>query len=627
MQNEVVKRRVNNLTAQLRTFNQQPESMQVVECKADAPSKYHGGDMVAFALKEQGVEMLFTLTGGHIAPILVGANKAGIRVVDVRDEATTVFAADAAARLSGIPGVAVVTAGPGLTNTITAVKNAQMAQSPVVVFAGATAMLLKGRGSLQDIDQFALMRPHVKLMSTIKSVRDIIPTIRTSFRVAQQGVPGPVFIEFPLEVLWPLETISEMLAISTQAPPLKLTKASLMANAQSLYIKRHIANVFRDSQVIPKKLTNIRPALMPPNANQVSEVAQALTQATKPVLVLGSQSVRPQLVAKIIAALTKIGAPVFLSGMGRGLLGANHPLQMRHKRGNALGKADFVLLCGVPADFRLDYGRHVNKSAYFATVNLCPETLKKNNDVHKPTVLAHSDPALFLIELAANVNDNNLSKKWGEWFKFLNSLQEKREQEINKMAVSTSPNFVNPLQLCREIDAALDENSIMVADGGDFVGTASYICRPRGPLTWLDPGVFGTLGVGGGFAMGAKLVRPSAEVWILYGDGSVGWSLSEFDTYVRHKLPVIAVVGNDACWSQMYRDQIRLLKDPVATELAYTHYEEVAKGFGAEGILVRTNEEIAPALKKAKELAKQGKPVLVNVLIAKSTFREGSISL
>jgi len=187
--------------------------------------------------------------------------------------------------------------------------------------------------------------------------------------------------------------------------------------------------------------------------------------------------------------------------------------------------------------------------------------------------------------------------------------------------------FVHPILLCKEIDNALAENSIIVADGGDFVATASYMVQPRQPLSWLDPGVFGTLGVGAGFALGAKLCRPNSEVWILFGDGALGWSLIEFDTYVRMRVPVIAIIGNDACWSQMYRDQVRLLHNPVACELAYSHYEEVAKALGAEGILVQHQDQVRPALQRAKELYASGRSVLVNVLITKSDFRQGSVSL
>jgi len=188
--------------------------------------------------------------------------------------------------------------------------------------------------------------------------------------------------------------------------------------------------------------------------------------------------------------------------------------------------------------------------------------------------------------------------------------------------------YVNPLALCQEIEKVADDNAIFVADGGDFVGTAAYILRPRGPLSWLDPGPFGTLGVGSAFAMAAKLCRPESEVWIIFGDGAVGFSIAEFDTFVRHKIPVIAVVGNDAAWMQILRDQQKILNSDVACVLNYTNYQDSAKGFGAEGIVVKKESDVPAALQKAKKIAKEQRlPVLVNVMISKSDFREGSISV
>lgn len=338
---------------------------------------------------------------------------------------------------------------------------------------------------------------------------------------------------------------------------------------------------------------------------------------------------RAGLTSELIAALEAIGSPVYLSGMGRGLLGRSHRLQMKHNRGVALSKADFVLLAGVPADFRINYGRGIGPKAYFATINLCAVTLNKNNDIRRPNVKIHADATHAIVALSKRL-PKDTAANWSEWHAQLAQSQVKRDQEISRLAAQESkqnPNFVSPLSLCQAIESAASDTAVFVADGGDFVGSASYIIQPRGPLSWLDPGVFGTLGVGAGFALGAKVARPGSETWIIFGDGAFGWSISELDTMVRMKLPAIAVIGNDACWSQMYRDQIRLLKDPVATQLAYTRYDTVAEGFGAKGILVRSNEEVPAALAKAKELASQGHTVVVNCLIAKSSFREGSISL
>ncbi|HSQ73679.1 MAG TPA: thiamine pyrophosphate-dependent enzyme, partial [Rubrivivax sp.] len=212
------------------------------------------------------------------------------------------------------------------------------------------------------------------------------------------------------------------------------------------------------------------------------------------------------------------------------------------------------------------------------------------------------------------------------WLDTLRARDEARESEIDVQA-AVAGEFVNPIALLRALEQEAGENAVFVADGGDFVATASYVLHPRGPLTWLDPGAFGTLGVGAGFALGAATTRPEREVWIVFGDGACGFGLTEFDSFVRHGIPVIAVVGNDAGWAQIAREQVKMLHDDVATVLARTAYHEVAAGFGAEGLLVKRMDEVAAALQRARELARQGRPVLVNVWLDKTEFREGSLSM
>jgi acetolactate synthase-1/2/3 large subunit len=229
-----------------------------------------------------------------------------------------------------------------------------------------------------------------------------------------------------------------------------------------------------------------------------------------------------------------------------------------------------------------------------------------------------------LCDLAAAIDGRPSSR--GEWREALRERDNDREQEISTEAEATSE-FINPLKLLQEIDAVLDEDSIIIADGGDFVATASYTVRPRGPLSWLDPGVFGTLGVGAGFAMGAKLTRPKSETWILYGDGAFGYSLIEFETFARLGIPVIAVIGNDAGWTQIAREQIKMLNTDVGTVLEHTDYHLAAEGLGAKGFLLDAPEDIGAVLREAKSVAASGRPVLINTLLGSSSFREGSISM
>ncbi len=651
----------------------------------------NGGELVAAVLHAQGVEFLYTLVGGHISPILVAAKAAGIRIVDTRHEATAVFAADATARLTGRPGVAAVTAGPGVTNTLTAVKNAQMAQSPVVLIGGAAPTALQGRGALQDIDQLSLFTSVVKWSRAVRRVRDLVPTLEEAFRQAQSGVPGPVFVECPVDLLYDEAMVRQLYGAARAGK----TLGQRVTNA---YLRWHVDRLFAGAagqQAGPASAAT--PSA--PNAAQVRQAAERLRRAQRPVLIVGSQATldAPR-VAEVAGALARIGAPVYLSGMARGLLGRDHPLQLRHKRREALKEADFVLLAGVPCDFRLDYGRTIRGSAFYLSVNRSRKDLTKNR---KPDLGVLGDPGLFLRALADELarsetgqSSEELARSetgqsperstpalaglrpsqdstaasalagprpsqdstaapalaglrpsqdstatpalaglrpsqdspWPQWLAQLRQRDDARNAEIAGQAAQPA-GHVNPLHLLRELDQQIGPQAILVADGGDFVGSAAYTVQPPGPLTWLDPGPFGTLGVGAGFALGAKLCRPDAEVWIIYGDGSAGYSLAEFDTFVRHGLPVIALVGNDAGWSQIAREQVEIFGDDVATGLTHADYHRVAEGFGGAGFRLDDPELAGELLQQARQAAAAGRPALVNAILGRSDFRKGSISM
>jgi acetolactate synthase-1/2/3 large subunit len=576
----------------------------------------NGGALVAQVLERHGVRFLFTLCGGHISPILVECKRRGIRVVDTRHEATAVFAADAVARLTGVPGVAAVTAGPGVTNTITAIENARLAQSPVVLLGGATATVLKGRGALQDIDQLAMMAPLVKWIGTARRVRELPEKLAEALHAARDGVPGPVFLECPVDLLYDEDVVKSW--YEARSKPGR--KASLGEQAQAAYLRWHTRWLFAGSDKL--QVGNPAPhdpAL--PGGGEISRAVERLTKAERPLLLVGSQALleAPE-AAELAHAIEHLGVPVYLTGMARGLLGANHPLQLRHHRKKALREADVVVLAGVTADFRLDYGSQLAR-AWLVSVNRSLDDLYKNR---RPQLAVHGDPGRFLRLLSQAMPAGG--SRWDGWRDQLRDRDASREEEIARMAEQATE-AVNPLALCGELERQLDPDSVLVADGGDFVGTASYIVRPRGPLRWLDPGAFGTLGVGAGFAIGAKLCRPEAEVWVLWGDGSFGYGLAEYDTFVRHGLPVIGVVGNDACWMQIAREQVEILHDDVGCALRRSDYHLAAEGLGAAGLLVRSFAEVTPALAQAKELARQGRPVLLNAHLGATDFRKGSLSM
>ncbi|KAF5891191.1 acetolactate synthase-like protein, partial [Clarias magur] len=529
--------------------------------KTDRRSPRQGGESVAQVLQAHGIKFVFTLVGGHISPILVACEKVGIRVVDTRHEATAVFAADAVARLSGTVGVAAVTAGPGLTNTVTAVKNAQMAESPLLLIGGAAATLLQGRGALQDIDQMSLFKPLCKFCASVRRVREIVPTVRKALAIAQSGTPGPVFIEFPIDTLYPYHVVEKEFA-PKNAPK------GIIGKIISWYLHNHLTNLFAGAWEV-RDLSPLPVDVPKASSDEVQRCIELLSRAKKPVIVLGSQATLPPTpVADVRKALESLGIPCFLGGMSRGMLGKDSPLHIRQNRRDALKEADLVLLAGTVCDFRLSYGRVLNRRSKIIAVNRDKTQLLKNSDLFwKPTVAIQGDVGSFLLQLSEGLVGHKCPEEWVQCLKERDMTKEKTNRD---KANEKTERHLNPLSVLHRVDELMMEDSIIVADGGDFVGSAAYIMRPRGPLCWLDPGAFGTLGVGGGFALGAKLCRPDSEVWIVYGDGSLGYSVAEFDTFTRHKTPVIALVGNDACWSQISREQVPLLGSNVACGLAFT---------------------------------------------------------
>jgi acetolactate synthase-1/2/3 large subunit len=403
-------------------------------------------------------------------------------------------------------------------------------------------------------------------------------------------------------------------------------RASFGTRIRRWWIQRHVNRLFDGG---PHAHPQPRPQPLAPSLSGRGETygrplraaAALLAGAERPILLVGSQAVlQVEHVSAIAAAVTTLGIPTYLSGMARGLLGRSHPLLLRHARRPALREADLVILAGVPCDFRLDYGRHINRAARVIAANRSAAEARRNR---RPDVLARADAGAFLEALATDAAPR---PEWGAWLAALARRDADRDAEIERPAAQSGA-MVNPLALLREVDRQAADNATFVLDGGDFAATASYMVRPRAPLHHLDPGVFGTLGAGGGFALGAKLARPESEVWILYGDGAAAYSLAELDTCVRHGLPVIAVVGNDASWEQIAREQREMLHDEVGTVLRRTDYHVVAEGYGAVGILARRTDEVGPALERARAEARGGRPALVNVWLKRTEFRKGSISI
>ena len=487
-------------------------------------------------------------------------------------------------------------------------------QSPLVLLGGSAATLLKGRGALQDIDQLSLVKPIVKWARSAGKVRDIVPLLEEAFRVCQEGVPGPVFLEIPIDLLYPKALVRSWTMDSAGK--------GLVGKGMKLYFGQHLKRSF--GRAWAQRATAPQPVIAKlPDTNDIKSVTQALLAAKRPLLIIGSQAlIDAQHSEALQQAVQKLGIPTYLSGMARGLLGRGD-LHKRHKRSKALREADVIILAGVPADFRMGYGRSIPRSATYISINRSKTDLTKNRRPKKGFL---ADPGAFLRMLADSWNPDITRDVWKAWHTTLTERDTARDAEIDQMGTEETES-VNPVWLCQQLETAIDEDRVLIGDGGDFVATASYIVRPRAPLTWLDPGAFGTLGAGGGFALAAKLCRPEAEVWLLYGDGSAGYSIAEFDTFARHGVAVIAVIGNDASWAQIARDQVEILGTPLGTELAQTNYHIVAEGYGGKGLCVDDPAQVNEILQTGKEVAKNGRPVLINVLIGKTEFRKGSISM
>jgi acetolactate synthase-1/2/3 large subunit len=279
------------------------------------------------------------------------------------------------------------------------------------------------------------------------------------------------------------------------------------------------------------------------------------------------------------------------------------------------------VVCGFPFDFRLGYGRGLNREATLIAANLSAQELRKNR---RPDIAVEMHAGDFLIAVADRIS--SAGDRWRGWLEELRGKEQARDREIAAKAQPTGE-LIDPVHLFLRVEEAMADDAVLIVDGGDFVATASYIVRPRGPLSWLDPGVFGTLGVGGGFALGASMVRPGREVWLLWGDGSSAYTLAEFDSYVRHGVAPIAVIGNDMSWMQIAREQVEVLGTTLGCDLRRTDYHKVAEGYGGVGLLLSESQRIDAVLAEAKSIAKSGRPVCINVHLRNTDFRKGAISM
>lgn len=545
----------------------------------------HGGRLVARALKAEDVPFVFTLCGGHVMPIYDGCIDESIGVIDTRHEQTAAHAADGWARVTGRPGVAIVTAGPGLTDAVTGVASAYRANIPMLIIGGQGPRPLADMGSLQDMNHVELMRPITKWATAVPEGRRLPEYVSMAFRTATTGLPGPVFLEMPIDQLF--------------------------------------ANYEQDDVWFPTRYRT--EAGIAGDPTYIERALDLLKQAERPVALVGTQlrwSVRRDAYPEFVS---KFGMPIYVNGLGRGSLRPENPHFFSRTRKLALKEADVVLIFGTPLDFRLGYGRdtHINPQAKLIQVDLDGRELGRNRSVDVGIV---GDTGLVMEQLTKLAEEQGydaaMVKPW------LDTMRKREQESFEKVRPQLDSDEipVNPLRACREIADSLDENTIVVGDGGDFVATAASVVRVYQQGHWLDPGPLGTLGVGPGYAMAAKLAKPDSSVVIVYGDGSFGLHAMEFEACLRQKINIVGVVGNDAGWTQIRRGQEQLYgaERSVATRLAFTRYDRVVEALGGHGEYVERPEEVRPAMERALGA---GKPALVNIKIGGSDFRKDAISI
>jgi acetolactate synthase I/II/III large subunit len=529
--------------------------------EAEETQTLHGGRLVARRLKAYGVRKLFTLTGGHLFSIYDGCRAEGIDLVDVRHESSAAFAAEGWAKVTREPGVAALTAGPGITNGMSAMTSAMQNRSPMLVLGGRAPAMRWGQGSLQEIDHVPFVRPVVKLAATAGSTAEIPGLLDEAWDAVRRPHTGPAFLDFPLDHVF----------MEAEEPALEAPAEIRQPSVDTRALERAVA-LLREAE---------RPVIMAGNGLYWARGEHALRELAEAA-----------------------GIPVFLNGLARGCLPADHELFFARARSAGLKGADVALVIGVPMDFRLGFGGSFGEETELIVLDGAEPERE-----HPRAVAAelYGDVAEALRALA-QAGGASSTRAWVEHLRGVET--EKRAGEQEQFADDRSP--LHPMRLYHELAGVLDRDAILIGDGGDFVSYAGRVVDTYEPGCWLDPGPFGCLGCGPGHALAAKLAHPDRQVVLLLGDGAFGFAGMEMDTLARHGVQVVAVVGNNGIWALEKHPMEYLYGYSVVADLApETRYDLVAEALGCQGELVRAPGELRPALERAFSA---GRPALVNVL-------------
>jgi acetolactate synthase-1/2/3 large subunit len=519
----------------------------------------HGGRLVAQRLKAHGVTKLFTLSGGHLFSIYDGCREEGIDIVDVRHEQAAAFAAEGWAKVTREPGVAALTAGPGVTNGMSAMASALMNNSPMVVLGGRAPALRWGQGSLQEIDHVPFVRPVTKFAATPESTAEIPGLVDEAFACAVAPHSGPAFVDFPLDYVFMEGDVPD-------AAPEPLRESAVDGDA-------------------------------------LDRAAELLREAERPVIMAGTNAYWARAEHALLALAEELRIPVFLNGLARGMVPADHELFFSRARGNGLKGADVALVVGVPMDFRLGFGGSFGEETELIVLDRAEPV----RDHPRPVAAELYGDVAGALEALRSAGGRSSD----DWVTELRAAEdEKRAAEQAELSDDRSP--LHPMRLYKELGEVIDRDAIVIGDGGDFVSYAGRVVDSYEPGCWLDPGPYGCLGSGPGYALAAKLARPDKQVVLMLGDGAFGFSGLEYDTLARHGVNVVGVMGNNGIWALEKHPMEFLYGYSVAAELTpETRYDQVVEALGGHGELVREPGELKPALARAFEA---GKPALVNVL-------------
>jgi acetolactate synthase-1/2/3 large subunit len=524
----------------------------------------HGGRLVARRLKAHGVTKLFTLSGGHLFSIYDGCRAEGIDIVDTRHEQSAAFAAEGWAKVTREPGVAALTAGPGVTNGMSAMGSAQQNNSPMLVLGGRAPQMRWGQGSLQELDHVPFVRPLTKLATTAESTAEIPELVDEALRAAVLPHSGPTFVDFPLDYVF----------MEGPDPDTDVALPEPWAGAGA-------------------------------DGGAIDRAAALLRDAERPVIMAGTNLYWGRGEVALLALAEELRIPVFLNGLARGCVPADHELAFSRARGAGLKGADVALVIGVPMDFRLGFGASFGDDTEIVAIDVA-EPVRP----HPRPVAAELYGALpaTLDALRAGASGDVDRSGWAAELRAIED--EKRAGERAELSDDRAP--LHPMRVYGELAQMLDRNAIVIGDGGDYVSYAGRVVDSYEPGCWLDPGPFGCLGAGPGYALAAKLARPDRQVVLLLGDGAFGFSGMEFDTLARHGVAVVGVMGNNGIWALEKHPMEFLYGYSVAAELRpETRYDKVVEALGGHGELVEKPDELRPALERALEVEK---PALVNVL-------------